>query len=223
MTIPFRPAELSDGDEPMSAVELAEAFATARELESAAMAADARPSVGFADRILAAVAAEPLPRPMARIGWAVARGRLGALMVALADTWRLAWSGGRPLAARAQALAVVVVLVVAAGAMSGLAVVGVAGLLNRPGVTAPSPSDVAPSIAPSPSPSNDVIRTPEPSVTAEPTSTPRRSTPAPPTVHPTETPEGTDDHGGKDGSGSEDSGRGGESEGLDSSSGDSGS
>jgi hypothetical protein len=222
MTAPFRPGELFDGDEPMSAVELAEALATARELESAAMAADVRPSAGFAERILAAVAAEPLPRPMARIGRAVGRGRLGALVAALADTWRLAWSGGRPLAVRAQALAVVVVLVVAAGAMSGLAVVGVAGLLNPPGVTVPSPSDTAPAIAPSPSPSNDVIATPEPTETAEPTSTPRRSTPTP-TVHPTETPEGTDDHGGTDGSESEGSRGGGESEGLDSSSGDRGS
>jgi hypothetical protein len=220
MTGPFRPAELAGADEPLGPAELAEALATARELEAASMAADVRPSQDFSDRVLAAVAAEPLPRPVTALAWAASRGRLGALLAALADTWRLAWSSGRPLAVRAQALAVVLILVLAGGAMSGLAVVGVAGLLRQPGVTLPSPTEV-PSLLPSPTKSPEPTATPEPTTSPEPTATPKRSTPRP-TARPTATPEGTDDHGGNDGSGSDDSGGGGESEELGSSSDDGG-
>jgi hypothetical protein len=208
MTGPFRPAELDGADEPLSPAELAEALSAARELEAAAMAADVRPSLGFSARVMAAVAAEALPRPVAALGWAARRWRVRALVAALADTWHLAWSGRRPLAARAQALAVVVVLIVAVGSVSGLAVAGVAGMLGKSMVTAPSPSAVpataGPSseeASPSPTPSAEPRATPEPPETP---ATPKRSTPRP-TVHPTETSEDGDDHGGSDGSGSEDS------------------
>jgi hypothetical protein len=216
MTGPFGPAELDGADEPLTVVDQAEAFRTARELEAAAMAADVRPSAGFSTRVMAAVAAEPLPGPVTALGWAARRGRLRAAAAALADAWRLAWSGGRPLAARAQALAVVVVLVLTAASVSGLAVAGVAGMLRQPSVTVPSPTEMMPSVAPSdemsspsPTPPDDASATPDPKEIAEPTATPKRSSPRP-TAHPTETPEGRDDHDGDDGSGSEGSSEGGE-------------
>jgi hypothetical protein len=215
VTGPFRPAELAGADEPLGPVEQAEALSTARELEAAAMAADVRPSPGFSARVMAAVATQPLPRPVAALIWAASRWRVRALVSAFADTWHLAWIGRRPLAARAQALAVVVMLIVAVGSVSGLAVAGVAGMLGKSMVTAPSPSAVpataepsSEEASPSPTPSAEPRVTPEPPQTPEPKVTPKRSAPRP-TVHPTETPEDGDDHGGSDGSGSEDpSGRG---------------
>jgi hypothetical protein len=220
MTGPFRPIELAGADGSWGAAELANAIATARELEASAIAADVRPSASFADRVLAAVAAEALPRPFAPLGWAARRGRPPALLAALADLWRLAVSG-RPLMVRAQALAGVVVLVLAAGSVSGLAVAGVAGMLGQPRVTVPNQPVVAPTVGPSaedvspqlPTPSAESAATPEPTETAEPSATPKRITPRP-TVHPTATPEDEDDHGGDGGSEDGGSDGGGEPEEL---------
>jgi uncharacterized membrane protein YgcG len=217
MTGPFRPRDLDGADESLSVVEQAQALGVARELEAAALAVDIRPSPGFSDRVMSAVAAEPLPRPVTAFGRAARQGRARAAVAALADTWRVAWSGG-PLAARAQALAMVVVLIVATASVSGVAIAGVAGMLGRSTVTLPSPpampSTVAPpseEASPSPTPSPEPSATPEPTETSEPTATPKRTTPRP-AIQPTQTPEGGDNHGGGDGSGSGGSDGGGESE-----------
>jgi hypothetical protein len=217
MSGPFRPGELDSADEPLTLAEQAQVFAAAREVEAAAMAADVRPTPGFSDRVMAAVAAEPLPRPMAAFGRAARQGRARAAFSALSDTWRLAWSGGRPLAARAQALAIVAVLVLAVASMSGVAIAGVAGMFGRSTVATPTPQSTVPPPSQEPSPSATSTATPNatsrPPATPEPTATPKRSTPRP-TVEPTETPEDGDDHGGRDGSGSGSSGGGGELEGV---------
>ncbi len=211
----FRPGELDGADEPLTLVDQAQALSAARELEAAAMAADVRPTPGFSERVMAVVATEPMPRPVVAFGLAARQGRARAAFGALFDTWRLAWSGGRPMAARAQALAIVAVLVLAVASVSGFAIAGVAGMLGRSTVVSPSPqSIVAPpseEVAPSPAPSEEPRATPKPSATPEHTATPKRSTPHP-TVEPAETPEDGDDHGGGDGSGSGSSGGGGESE-----------
>ncbi|HYU50954.1 MAG TPA: hypothetical protein VEO91_13615 [Candidatus Limnocylindria bacterium] len=215
MTGPFRPSELDGAEEPLTLVELAQALGLARDLEAAAVAADARPTAGFSERVMAAVAAEPLPRPLAAFRLAARQGRAQAAIYALVDAWRLAWSGGRPLAARAQALAVVLVLVVGAASVSGIAIAGVSGMLRHSTETTPRPPSivVAPSqeVSPSPTPSAEPSATPKPQATSEPTATPKRSTPRP-TVKPVETPEDDDDHGGGDLSGSGSSSGGGESE-----------
>jgi uncharacterized membrane protein YgcG len=215
MTGPFRPGELDGGGEPLTLVEQARALSAARELEAAAMAAGVRPTPGFSERVMAAVATEPLPRPVAALGLAARQGRARAAFGALVDTWRLAWSGGRPLAARAQALAIVAVLVLAVVSVSGVAISGVVGMLGRSTVVPPGPQlIVAPpseEVSPSPTPSEEPSATPKPPANPEPTATPKRNTPRP-TVEPAETPEDGDDHGGGDGSGSGSSGGGGESE-----------
>ena len=215
MTGPFRPGELDGAGEPLRLVEQAQALATARELEAAVMAADVRPTPGFSERVMAAVATEPLPRPVVAFGLAARQGRARAAFGALVDTWRLAWSGGRPLAARAQALAIVAVLVLAVASVSGVAIAGVAGMLGRSTVVPPSPQlIVAPpseKVSPSPKRSAEPSAPPKPPANPEPTATPKRSTPRP-MVEPTETPEDGDDHGGVYGSGSGSSGGGGESE-----------
>jgi uncharacterized membrane protein YgcG len=214
MTGPFRPGELDGANEALTIVEQAQALAAARELEGAAMAADIRPSPGFSDRVMAAVAVEPLPRPVMALGWAARQGRARAAVSALADAWRLVWRGGVPLAARAQAVVLVVVLVVAAASLSGVAIAGVAGMLGHSTVISPSPPSTVtqPSevVSPSPTRSAEPRATPKPIETAAPTATPKRSTPRP-TVEPTETPEDGDDHGGG-GAGSGSSGGGGEPE-----------
>ncbi len=215
MTGTFRPSELDSASEPLTIVELAQALAAARELEVAAMAVDVRPTPGFSERVMAAVAAEPRPRPHTAFDMAAPRGRAPATTGALLDAWRVAWSGDRPLAARAQALALVAVLVVGALSVSGVAIAGVASMLGRDAIMSPSPpSTIAlPSqmVSPSPTPTAEPSVTPKPRVTPEPAATPKRSPPQP-TVEPVETPEDDDDHGGGDGSASESSGGGGESE-----------
>jgi hypothetical protein len=214
MTGPFRPGELDGAGEPLTLVEQAQALSAARELEAAAMVADVRPTPGFSERVMAAVVIEPMPWPVVALGLAARHGRARAVLGALVDTWRLAWSGGRPLAARARALAIVVVLVLAVVSVSGVAIAGVAGMLGRSTVIPPSPQlIVAPpseEVSPSPTPSREPKATPKPPATPESTPTPKRSTPRP-AIEPTETPE-DDDHGGGDGSGSGSPGGGGESE-----------
>jgi hypothetical protein len=223
MTGRFRPDELFGWDDSSRMAEGAEALAVARELEAAAaVAVHIRPSAGFAELVLAAVTAEPSPRPIAAIGRAARGGGAHAFVAAVGDAWRTAWAGGRPVAVRAQAFGVVLAFFVALVSVGGLTAAGVARLLGPgPQVLAPvgptsTPSDTRratdPSsptqdeIAPSPSPSPEPAKTAEPTPTTEPAGTPAH-TPRP-TAHPTETPEGTDDHDGDGGSGSDSSGSG---------------
>ena len=226
MTRRFRPDEVFGSDDSFAMAEGARALAVARELEAAAaLAVDIRPSAGFADLVLAAIAAEPSPRPIAAIGRAAGGGGAQALAAAVRDAWRTAWAGGRPFAVRAQAFGVVLALLVLMVSVGGLTAAGVARLLGPgPQVLAPAgatstPSDtsrptdapspahdaVAPSASPSPSP--EPTETTEPATTAKPAGTPEHT--SRPTARPTETPEETDDHGGDDGSGSDSSGSGG--------------
>ena len=219
MTRPFHPSELSgaDGGDPTSA-ELGEAHATARAIESQLAAADVHPSTGFADRVMAAIAEEPQPQPAVAAGLALRRGRIGMLFGALADSWRVAFSGGRPLAVRAQAAAFVLVAILAAGSLGGIALVGAFDVLAPNRSPSPPPSQVA---LPTPSPTFGPSETSQPTDTTEPTETPEASdTPEPSetkgptrtarpgkTEHPNETPEPTetDDHGeGSGGGGGED-------------------
>ena len=172
MSGPFRPSELTGtgGVEP-TAAEQADLLATAREVESVAGAVAGGVSDSFVDRVMAAVAAEPLPLPMTAARRAALRGRPAAFAFALADAWRTVWSGGRPLAVRLRALPVVLAFVLIVGTAGGLVTAGAFGLL---GPTTPTPSgpvgSPGPSItAPEPTPKPEESTEPERSASPEPT------------------------------------------------------
>lgn len=203
----FDPSELANGDPAGNGdAAAAELLAIARDLEAFASSESVTPSVDFEDRVMAALANEPPPR-------AVSAGGVMGLLTLVQDAWRLTWSGGRPLAVRAQALAFVLLAAVAVGSLGTLGVVGVGKLLSPatpPPTVAPAPSlTPSPSVAPSPSPS--AVPTPSASPTPTPTASPTQRTAEPTeTTEPTETDEPTetgDDSSGP-GSGDDSSGSG---------------
>ena len=99
--------------------ESAELLATARDLETYAATGLAGPSVGFEDRVMAAIADEPMPRPAGR-----------GLLATARDAWAIAFGSGRPLALRAQAFAMLLALAVAVGSVGSVAVIGASRLLG---------------------------------------------------------------------------------------------
>jgi len=183
----FDPAELDDDGRRPADAEAAGLLATARDLEAFARSETSMPTTDFEDRVMAAIANEPPPRAVAL------RGGLGGLLLAVRDAWRITWSGGRPLAVRAQAFALVLVAAVAVGSVGSLATVGVARLLS-PDASPP------PSIAPVPSPSVQPSVVPSPSTAPSPSPSPSVT----PSVSPSPSPTATDDDGGGGGSGSTD-------------------
>jgi hypothetical protein len=210
---PFHPSELGDIADPLASADL---LLMARELERLD-GGPIRPSDGFTDRVLAAIGEEPLPAPMAVAGLAARQGRFGAMVAALRDTWHVAWSGGRPLAVRGQAMAFVLLLIVAVGSVGAVTTVGAFNALFP---TTNSPSPMLPVASPSPQPAQTAAptETPEPSSSAEPTGSPEPTETAKPgattkphetvepghtarpghteTPEPTETPENDDNSGG---------------------------
>ncbi|HET7474067.1 MAG TPA: hypothetical protein VFJ71_13140 [Candidatus Limnocylindrales bacterium] len=177
----------------------------ASELEQLTMTTPILPSAGFADRVMAAVAREPLPQPVRAFGLAVFGGRLWAAASAVRDAGRIVTVPRVPLAVRAQGLALVLIVAVGGLALLGGAAVGAAALLQ--GQTY-EPSPPVQLVSPSPSPSPAPSATPVPSATASPeaSDTPEPTETADPTDDRTARPTaaGTDDHGG----GGSDSGSG---------------
>src|SRR3954462_3481398 len=164
----FDPAELREPGEPApSQAEQADLLIAARELEAAATATEAiRPTEGFEDRVMAAIALEPAPRVVIRPGSAVRGGRPAALLLSIRDAWGIATTGGRPLAVRGQAFAFLLLVVIAAGTLTTGAGVGVGALL-RPNQS-PVPSvQPGPTIAPTPIPTATPSPTIAPTATAE--------------------------------------------------------
>lgn len=204
--------ELIERDERTGSSELEDATQMGRRIE-ASVAPSVRPSADFADRVMAAVAREPLPAPAVAAGAALRRGRLAAVAGAIADGWRVLVGGGYPLAARVQALALVIVAVVMVGSALTLGVVGAMSLLQGPDAApeTPLPSvtvgpgptgspDAPPSPSPIPSPSaraSAAIATASPAASASesafPTGTPAApaTPPASGAASPSETPTGT--------------------------------
>jgi uncharacterized membrane protein YgcG len=167
----------------------------ARELEDLAGQSGMAPSAAFTDRIMAAVAHEPVPQPARAFGAALAARRMGAAVASIGDAWRVLVGGSTPLAVRAQALALVLVVAVGSLAVAGGVTVGAIDLLNanqppHPSPTAPQPTE--PPSSPSPSPS------PNPSPSLSPSTTVEPSTDAAPTPDATETPGGNGTHGGNE-------------------------
>jgi len=218
----FDPAELQTPGVPEpSAAELADALGTARDLEALAASDGIRPTDGFDDRVMAAIALEPIPRALVAAGPAVRGTGPAAFLFAVRNAWRVGTTGGRPFAQRAQALAFVLIVALASVSLAGAGAIAVAGLFDRNDAPAPSVEPrptVAPTpdVQPTPSPLQSPVATPsveptqrtEPTETAEPTetSTPGRTTRPTRTPEPAETPEPSDDDGG--GSGSDGSGPG---------------
>jgi len=194
-----------------------------RELEAVATENAIRPPAGFADRVMAAVAGEPLPQPVRAFGVALVGGRLRVAIASLGDAWRVIGGGSTPIFVRAQALALVLVVTMASLAVAGGATVGAIDLLNAnqpatPPPTAPVPTEPVASPMPSPSPSSASDASPDASSTPQASQTPQQtSTEAPPaTERPraaTPRPTPTADHGS--GSGGGDDGGGGGSGGGD--------
>jgi hypothetical protein len=219
----FDPSELRTAGEPdPSIATLAGELVTARELEGLAAADGIRPGEGFDARVMAAVATELAPRAIVRSS-AGRGGRPAAFLFAVRDAWGIASTRGRPIGVRAQALAFVLVVLVAAGSVAAAGAVGLGGLLSGGPIASPS-FDAAPSTAPNsatpttPRPSESAVPSadPMPGGGAAPTATPGsiettrpKATPRPDatprpietprateTPRPTETPESSDDGGG---------------------------
>ena len=115
----FDPSEVRPDSGPgPSDAELAEAMVAARELETLIARDAVGPTVGFEDRVMAAIATEPAPRLFGRPAASVRGGWPVAFVLSIRDAWRVATSGGRPVALRAQAMAFVLLVVLATGSVS---------------------------------------------------------------------------------------------------------
>jgi hypothetical protein len=199
---PFSPAEL-DGLPGVAPDELVADHRVARRLEAVADRGTVRPSADFADRVMAAVAAEPSPAPARAAGAALRRLSLGGILVSFRDAWRVSFGAGFPVAARAQALALVIV---AGGllATSGVVTAGALGAFNSHG---PEPAPTTQATA-APTSTPEPTTTPEPSEVVGPNGTiepnqsgspePSESASAEPdgTAAPGGTPEATSGEGG---------------------------
>jgi hypothetical protein len=193
VTQPFRPDELTGADGAADQADLAAALDVARLIERSVGADGVRPTPGFSDRVMAAVATQPAPH----------RSRLAALAGVLRMAVQTTLNANRPPLARARALAIVLAALIALGSIGGAATLAAAGALN---LFQPHPSS-GPLLTPHPqlSPSHDPNETHDPGRSPEPTESVGPSeTPEPTeTSEPGDTPEPTasDHHGGSDGSG----------------------
>jgi hypothetical protein len=167
---PFGADEL-DGVSGLRPDELAADTRLARELEASAARVSVRPSPDFTDRVMAAVAKEPAAAPVRAARIALRHGAFWAFLASVRDAWRVTVSPAFPMAMRAQAMAMVLVVV---GLTAGTSVVaaGAFGLLEG---DRPTP------------PPSQTLETPVP--TALPTATPTDGTASP---EPSDTPEPSD-------------------------------
>ena len=209
----FRPSELEGADQRATDADLAGAWSTARELEAALPAESILPSAGFADRVMAAVALEPAPRPAGFLAVLRDRPGLAGLAASVREAWAVVAGGpGRPARARGLALAYVLAVLVIGTSLTGVATYGAAGALGLlDGDASPTPTvqeSVEPSTTPSPSP------TPTPAPTITPLPTPTESVEPSGSFEPGESaepsssaaPDESDDHGGDTPAASDDGG-----------------
>jgi hypothetical protein len=184
----FDPSEIGS-----PAADATDLLGAARDLEAYADIGWTGPSANFEDRVMTAIAVEPAPRLLGGPG----------IVATLRQAWRLAWSGGRPIAVRAQAIALVLLATVALAGAGSIAVVAASRFMTSQ-VEPPPTIQPSPSPTPSPTPSPSISPSPSPSVSPAPTPT---ST-ARPSATETDEPGGTDDHGGSGSGGSDSSGPG---------------
>ncbi|MBI2776313.1 MAG: hypothetical protein HYX57_03460 [Chloroflexi bacterium] len=153
----FRPGEFDGADRGISEADLLAAATTASELERALPMESIAPSAGFADRIMAAVAREPAPRPLGFLAGLRAHPGPATFVASVLEAWGLATHGsGRPSRARGLALAYVLAVILVGTSITGFAAYGWAGALGiLPAEASPSPSPSLLTPSPSPSPSPD--------------------------------------------------------------------
>jgi hypothetical protein len=193
---PFDPSELDwPDDADVSAADRVRVAAVARDLETLATDPLVQPPSDFADRVMTAVALEAAPRLVVRPGGSARGGPVGAFLLTIRDAWAVASGSGRPWAIRGQALAFVLLVVLTAGALTGLTAVTVGGLLAqdlspRPTLEAPSIKP-SPTFLPTPSPTFQPTPSPTPTPTRAPSDTPRSDESAGPKAS-DEGPEGGD-------------------------------
>ena len=125
---PFRPGELDGADAPDR--ELPVAGEAGRRVD-AALAAEppARPSDGFSDRVMAAIAREPVPSAAGFLA-PLRRRSVAGVVASLEAALGLAVRGGRPIGLRIGALAYAMALLIAVGSVTGLAAAGAAGAIG---------------------------------------------------------------------------------------------
>jgi hypothetical protein len=199
----FRPSELEGADQRATDADLAGAWSTARELEAALPPESIMPSAGFADRVMAAVALEPAPRPAGFLAVLRDRPGLAGLVASVREAWAVVAGGpGRPVRARGIALAYVLAVLVIGTSLTGVATYGAAGALGLlDGDASPTPT-VQESIEPSTTPAPRLSPTPAPTIT--PSRSPAESVEPSESAEPSESvepsgssePEESDDHGG---------------------------
>ncbi|MEO7663582.1 MAG: hypothetical protein ABIV26_00520 [Candidatus Limnocylindrales bacterium] len=195
----FRPVEIAGADRDSSEADVIAAVTTARELERALPMESIGPSAGFADRVMAVVAREPVPRPLGFLAGLRARPGPTAFAASVRDAWGMATRGsGRPGAARGMAMAYVLAVFLIGASITGFAAYGWAGALGfLDGEASPSPSPTL--VVPSPGPS--AKPTPEASTSAPVASEPPVPSESPePSSSPepvgSNQPPPSDDHGG---------------------------
>jgi hypothetical protein len=212
MSGPFRPAELDGLDREVPAGDLATAASTGRALDAALDGSAVLPSAGFSDRVMAALADEPTPRPASFLAAFGRRPGPGGFVASVRDAWRITrGAAGRPLAARGLALAYVLVIAIVGSSLVGLAGYGWAGALGlldahpspSPTITAPSPAptpgetgEPAPSATPTPSPTPEISGEPGESTQPEPSDDHTATPSTEPVASPDDSVEPSDDHGG---------------------------
>lgn len=168
-TQPFGPDELA-GVSGVQPDELMAELRLARDLEVVAARGSVRPSAEFTDRVMAAVAREPAAAPVRAAGTALRRGAFVAFVASLRDAWRVTVSPSFPMAMRAQAMALVLVVAgLAAG--SGAVTAGALGLLDGDRATPTPPVET-------PTPSTEPTPVPTPDPTPDPTMTPQSPEPS---------------------------------------------
>jgi hypothetical protein len=182
----FDPAELHGDGVDVTDAELADSLAMARELEALSARDQIGPTPGFEDRVMGAIATEAPPRLVVRQG---GRVRPLAFVAAFGDAWRVATGGGRPIAVRAQAMAFVLLVVLATGSLASVAAIGAANLLSSPPGPAPT---IAPAVDQSPTPTPSVTPT---QVSPSPSPSPDATSSDDPAVGETDDPGASDDHG----------------------------
>jgi hypothetical protein len=125
------------------------------DLERLAAQPSPRASSGFADRVFAAIATEPMPVPTAAASRAFRRHSLAGLVAALRDSARVAFGSRRPVAARASAFALLFAAFLMVCSAGGAVAVGAAAILAPAFHSEPHPAPVriSPSTSMSPSPS----------------------------------------------------------------------
>ena len=199
----FRPDELGGPEVDLSDADLAATWAAAREIEASLPIDAVQPSTGFADRVMAAVAAEPAPRRSGFLIGLRARPGVATFLTSVREAWAVAaGGGGRPLGARALAMGYVLAVLVIASSLTGVAAYGTAGALGLLDDHSPTPSQVepGPTTVPDESPAESAGPSEGPDGSEEPSGSPEPSDTAGPDESGTSGdsggPAATDDHGG---------------------------